>query len=87
MKSGLTPVSSSRKNSQIFAVRSFCLAAIRAASQPFPLSEYHASFPLSNKTRYIFFTAEIRLFTVFLFFGGSVVLGCVDGIRPGSFGL
>ena len=54
---------------------------------PFPLSKYHASFPLSNKTRYIGFTAEIRLFPVFLFFGGSVVLGCVDGIRPGSFDL
>lgn len=54
---------------------------------PFPPLKYHASFPLSNKTRYICFAAEIRLFPVFLFFGGSVVLGCVDGIRPGSFGL
>ena len=87
MSSGLIPVFPSRKNSQIFAARSFCLAAIRAASQPFPLSKYHASFPLSSQKRYIGFTAEIRLFPVFLFFGGSIVLGCVDGIRPGSFGL
>lgn len=93
--SGLPPVSSSRKNSKIFPVpvsvidtyKKWAQRFVQRPLTPFPLSKYHASFPLSIQKRYIGFAAEIRLFPVFLFFGGSIVLGCVDGIRPGIFGL